>query len=468
MADYRLPSLGADMDQATFVEWLVQPGDSVAKGQVVATIETAKALMEIEFFEDGVIEELLAGPGEVVAVGAPIARFRSAKEAAPTTAAEEPTAAAEPTAPVVPAGPEEPHAQEDVRRLAERLKVDLGSMIGTGHGGRIRAADVLAAAGRAGGEAQPSGQVAPPGADEQPRRISPRARRMAEEHGIDLSQVRPSGARGEITGADIERRLEAAAEQAPAAAPEERRAALEPARTEPGETPPGDAPERARARRLAMRKAIADLMARSKREIPHYYLSQQIDMSRALDWLETENLSRPVTERLLPAVLLIKAVAQAIGDVPEMNGFWIDDKFVPGEGVHPGIAISLREGGLVAPAIHDADQLSLDELMPVLRDLVTRTRAGALKRPEMADPTITITNLGDQGVDAVHGVIYPPQVALVGFGRVVERPWAERGMVGPRRMLTATLAADHRNSDGHRGGIFLASIDRRLQEPEAL
>lgn len=217
-----------------------------------------------------------------------------------------------------------------------------------------------------------------------------------------------------------------------------------------------------------MRRAIADLMARSKREIPHYYLSQLIDMTRALEWLEEANLVRPVADRLLPAVMLIKAVARAIDDVPEMNGFWIDDKFVPGEGAHLGIAISLREGGLVAPAIHHADRRSLDELMVAMRDLVTRTRKGVLQRLEMTDPTITITNLGDQGVDAVYGVIYPPQVALVGLGRVVERPWAEGGMVGSRRVLTVTLAADHRASDGHRGGLFLASIDRRLQEPETL
>jgi pyruvate dehydrogenase E2 component (dihydrolipoamide acetyltransferase) len=209
-------------------------------------------------------------------------------------------------------------------------------------------------------------------------------------------------------------------------------------------------------------------MARSKREIPHYYLSQQVDMTAALDWLERENLERPVPERLLPAVLLIKAVAHALEEMPDMNGFWTDDQFVPGEGIHPGIAISLREGGLVAPAIRHADRLDLSELMAALRDLVSRTRGGVLQRTEMTDPTITITNLGDQGVDAVYGVIYPPQVALVGFGRVVERAWSEQGMLGARRVLTATLAADHRASDGHRGGLFLAAIERWLQEPENL
>jgi pyruvate dehydrogenase E2 component (dihydrolipoamide acetyltransferase) len=221
-------------------------------------------------------------------------------------------------------------------------------------------------------------------------------------------------------------------------------------------------------RQLAMRRAIAALMARSKREIPHYYLASQIDLQRTLRWLELENATRPVAERLLPAVPLLKAVALAVRQVPEMNGFMEADEFKPSHAVHLGVAISLRQGGLIAPAIHDADRLPLGELMQALRDLVTRARAGRLRGSEMADPTITVTNLGDQGVESVFGVIYPPQVALVGFGKITERPWASDGMVGARQVVTATLAADHRVSDGHRGGLFLAAVDRLLQQPEAL
>jgi pyruvate dehydrogenase E2 component (dihydrolipoamide acetyltransferase) len=217
-----------------------------------------------------------------------------------------------------------------------------------------------------------------------------------------------------------------------------------------------------------MRRAIAALMARSKREIPHYYLATHIDLRRALEWLERENTTRPVAERLLPAALLLKAVALAVHQVPEMNGLMKADQFTPSRAVHLGVAISLRQGGLIAPAIHDADRLTLGELMRTLRDLVSRARAGTLRGSEMADPTITVTNLGDQGVESVFGVIYPPQVALVGFGRIAERPWAAGGMVGARPTVTATLAADHRVSDGHRGGLFLAAIDRLLQQPEAL
>jgi pyruvate dehydrogenase E2 component (dihydrolipoamide acetyltransferase) len=218
----------------------------------------------------------------------------------------------------------------------------------------------------------------------------------------------------------------------------------------------------------AMRKVIAAAMARSKREIPHYYLSTTIDMSRALDWLAGENAARPVTKRLLYSALLIRAVALAAREVPEMNGFWLDGVFKAGEGIHVGVAISLRQGGLVNPAIHDVDKKSLDELMEKMLDLVNRARTGHLRSSEISDGTVTVTNLGEQGVESVFGVIYPPQVALVGFGKISESPWAANGMLGVKRTIAATLSADHRVSDGHRGGRFLIAIDRLLQEPGKL
>jgi pyruvate dehydrogenase E2 component (dihydrolipoamide acetyltransferase) len=209
-------------------------------------------------------------------------------------------------------------------------------------------------------------------------------------------------------------------------------------------------------------------MARSKREIPHYYVATTIDLSAAMAWLRGANDGRPPAERLLPAALLLKASALAAREVPALNGFWDDDRFRPADAVHLGVAVSLRGGGLVAPAIHEADRLTLAELMGALRDLVGRARSGRLRSSEMADPTITVTNLGDQGADEVHGVIYPPQVALVGFGRIAERPWAHDGMLGVRPTVRATVAADHRASDGLVGARFLSALDRLLQTPEEL
>jgi pyruvate dehydrogenase E2 component (dihydrolipoamide acetyltransferase) len=203
-------------------------------------------------------------------------------------------------------------------------------------------------------------------------RVSPLARKIAAELGIDPATVLGTGPGGAVGKEDIER---AAAGRAASTAPA----------TESD-------------RRAAMRRAIAAAMSRSKREIPHYYLSTTIDLHRSLLWLEERNRSRPVESRLLPGVLLLKAAALALREAPELNATWQGEGVVPGPGIHLGVAISLRGGGLVAPALHDADRAGLDELMERFRDLVSRARAGSLRSSELSDPTITVTSLGDQGV----------------------------------------------------------------------
>jgi pyruvate dehydrogenase E2 component (dihydrolipoamide acetyltransferase) len=283
--------------------------------------------------------------------------------------------------------------------------------------------------------------------------------RVALDLKVELSTVKGTGPDGAITKADVERAAEAVQAPAPAA-PVEPAALPVAAPTKPVAAPIDH--------HAAMRKVIAAAMARSKREIPHYYLGTQIDMSKAMAWLTAENLKRPVTERLLYSVMLLKAVALAVHEVPEMNGFWIDDAFKRSDAAHVGVAISIRQGGLIAPAIHDIEKKSLSEIMVNMRDLVKRVRAGVLRSSEIADATITVTSLGEQGVETVFGVIYPPQVALVGFGKIIERPWASEGMLGVRPIVMASLSGDHRASDGHRGGLFLAAIERLLQEPEKL
>ena len=277
---------------------------------------------------------------------------------------------------------------------------------------------------------------------------SPLARKLAEELGVNLANVQGTGPDGIIESHDVER---AAAKPAARAAPAVQHAA--PAAAEP---PSG------------MRRAIAAAMARSNREIPHYYLSTQIDMSTAIGWLEQTNRQRSIEKRLLPAALLLKGVARALVEVPELNGYWVNDQLKASAEIHLGVAVSLRTGGLMVPTIHSANQRSLNELMTDLRDIITRTRAGRLRSSDITDSTITITNLGDLGVETVYGVIYPPQVALVGFGKIVERPWAAHGMLGVRPVLTATLAADHRATDGRRGAQFLDILSSVLQKPETL
>jgi pyruvate dehydrogenase E2 component (dihydrolipoamide acetyltransferase) len=422
-----MPSLGADMEAGTLIQWLVKPGDPVKRGDIIAVVDTEKAAIEIEVFEAGIVQTIVVREGEKVPVGTVLAIIsidgevvspKPPVEVKPEAVTPPPEVTPKPVSPPPPAPP--PIAKPAPPRVPQA----------------------------------PSGRL----------RISPLAMRTAVELGVDLTMVKGTGPDGAITKADVER----AAAAAPAAAPPVVPAPVAPPIEEAKIVTPAKPAVTPADRHAAMRRAIAAAMARSKREIPHYYLGTHIDMSRALAWLQAENLKRPVTERLLYSVLLLKAVAVAVHEVPEMNGFWVEGAFKPSEAVHIGVAISLRQGGLIAPAIHDLDKKSLDEIMANLRDLVKRVRAGVLRSSEIADATITVTSLGEQGVETVFGIIYPPQVALVGFGKVTERPWAANGMVGAKPVVMATLAADHRASDGHGGGLFLAAIDRLLQEPEKL
>lgn len=426
-----MPSLGADMDQGTVVEWLVRPGDTVHKGDIMAVVDTTKAAVEVECFTAGVVQELLVEPGRTVPVGTVLATLAPAESAAEP----EPTAQAVPEprpATQKPAARKPAAAGPQVRKLAAELGVDLATVRGSGKAGAITRADIQQAAERKSKPVPTSGRT----------KVSPYARRLADELGVDLATITPGGRDGAVHAADI---------RATAGRPE---------------TPRRPQPKRDRVE--AMRATTAGLMARSKREIPHYYLTTSVDMFIALEWSHKRNRELPVPDRILPAALLLKATALAAKAVPGFNGHWIDDRFESASTVHLGIAVAMRGGGLAAPAILDASELDLTTLMARLRDLVKRARAGRLRRTEMTSATITVTNLGDLGVDTVHGVIYPPQVALVGFGKVLERPWAVDGLLGVRPIVTATLSADHRVTDGHSGARFLDVLSGRLREPETL
>lgn len=495
-----MPSLGADMDHGKIVEWLVKPGDYVRRGDLVAVVDTDKTVMDIESFQEGVVAELLVGLNQTVPVGTPVARITQTPAEVPGSTPEAPTASAAGPGAVVPpvaspapesaglplpaqppAAPGPPPVAPPVRHLAHRLGVDPDRIHGTGRDGAITRADVEHAAAARPGPARATAGPPVPGPSEQRRaeqgrvRAAPRARRLAAELGVDLSALAGTGPDGAVTAGDVHRAADtrgvpAAPPPEPPAAPagpeQSEREQTAPAPRAPAQAPGIETP--AASRTAALRRAIGSLMSRSKQTIPHYYLSATLDLRAAMDWMQHVNAQRPVAARLVPSALLLKAAALAARDVPDVNGFYVDDEFRPSPAVHLGVAVALRQGGLVAPALHDADTLTLDELMAQLRDLVGRARAGRLQRAEMADPTLTVTNLGDLGVDSVFGVIYPPQVALLGLGRVQEQPWAENGMLGVRHAVTATLSADHRVSDGLRGGRSLARIGELLQTPDEL
>ncbi|MFG2549383.1 dihydrolipoamide acetyltransferase family protein [Streptomyces sp. NPDC048581] len=475
MGEFTMPSLGADMDEGMLLEWLVGPGDLVHKGEPVAVVETAKSTIEVECFETGTMTEMLVEPGTTVPVGTPLALIeplaemprkpekpRKAEERRPVPHAPkkgkpserkpqppspppEPAPLPSPAIPVaMPSAAQQGGHMEAgplVRHLAEHSGVDLETLHGSGPGGRVTRTDVEeAAAARA--------TPLPPRV-----RATPLARRLAAELGVDLTTVTGTGKESAVRAADVRR-----AAPGPAAPPPPAHVGVTPERSaRPSE-----------ARTAAVRQAIAALMTRANRDIPHYYLSTTVDMATAMDWLHDHNRRSPVGERLLPAALLLKAAALAAREVPELNGFWTDEHFTAGQGVHLGVAVSLRGGGLVAPALHHADTLALPQLMTALKDLVTRARTGRLRGSEVSDATVTVTNLGDQGVETVFGVIHPPQVALVGFGRVVDRACAVDGLLGVRPVVTATLSADHRATDGAVGARYLMAVTRLLQNPEQL
>jgi pyruvate dehydrogenase E2 component (dihydrolipoamide acetyltransferase) len=382
MAEFTMPSLGADMDAGILVEWLIKPGDVVERGQIVAVVETQKGAIDVETFEAGEVLELIAAVDEKVPVGTTLALLRGEGETAEQVR----------------------QAWADRARAAEPQPVEAVE------------------------RPRESAPATAPAAER--GRVSPRARKLAAELGVDLDKLQGTGPGGTITGEDIEAAAKA-------------------------------------ARPTGMREAIAASMARSKREIPHYYLAHTVDLEPALQWLEAQNTDRPIATRLLPITLLIRAVARALVEHPQLSGFWRDG-FVPGEGVHVGLAVALRGGGLVNPAIPNTDQLALDRLNEHILDLGTRARSGGLTARELGSATITVTSLGDRGVDSVFGVIVPPQVAMVGFGIIRRRPWVVGDGVVPRRLIELTLSADHRASDGHLGARFLARVDQLLQTPESL
>jgi len=397
---FRLPSLGADMESAILTEWLKKPGEQVRHGEPLATVETTKGLIDLESYDDGQVLEQLVPPGTQVRVGTPLASL----EVAGIGGAAQATPGAQ-AAPVTPGAD-----------AAEAPPLDASR--------------------------PPSGAAAPAAAPHEATathaRISPAARRRAHELNIPLTEVERAAAGGIVRIDDIER-LAAAPKPAPTV----------------------DA-------RAAMRATIGAAMARAKREIPHYYLGHAVDFGPAREWLTLHNAPLPVQARLIEAVLLTKAVALAAARLPGFNGYFRAGGFEPSTAVHVGAAIALRGGGLVAPALLDADRKDLTTLMREFSALVTRVRAGHLRSGEFTAATITLTSLGADGVDVLYPIINPPQVAIVGAGGVVDRPWVRNDEVVVRPVVTLALAGDHRVTDGRAGAGFLRAVADLLAHPEAL
>lgn len=391
MGEFLMPSLGADMEDGTLIEWKKKIGDSVKRGDVIAEVETQKGLIEIEIFEEGIIEKILIKEGTKVPVGTIMALISPIGVPLKTKNEK----------------PIELHPIEE--KVTEVIEQEI--------------------------------------AEESHIKASPLAKRIAEDHHIDIKQIKGSGYDGVITKEDVEHAIE-------------QRDTIDKDQTILKT-------EKTATDSEAIRFAIAAAMSKSNKEIPHYYLEKKIDLTKALAWLQEANQQRKVQARLLPVVLFIKAIAKSLVDFPDLNAIW-ENGLHAKKDINIGFVVALHNGGIMVPAIHQADLKTVDEIMEALNDLIPRARAMKLRSSELSDGTITLTSMGDRGADSVFGVIYPPQVAIIGFGSISEQPFAENGMLGIRTVVNATLAGDHRATDGLTGSRFLNVLSENLQKPELL
>ena len=391
MIEFQMPSLGADMEAGTLVEWRKKPGDTVKRGDIIAEVETQKGLIEIEVFDEGVIGELLIKEGSKVPVGTVLALIKTNGEVPEIKKGTTP----EKNIPQI-----QPTEEKTIKKpTGEKIEKRL-----------IKA--------------------------------SPLAKRIAADNNIDLSRIQGTGEDGAITKEDVDNAI---VQKEKTAKPE-------------GKTS---------LQIEAIRLAVAAAMSKSNKEIPHYYLEKRIDMTKALAWLREANSKRPIQKRLLPAALIIKATAKSLVDFPNLNAIW-DNGLQLKEEINIGFVVSLRGGGVIVPAIRNANLKSVDEIMEALNDIIPRARAMKLRSSDLTDTTISITSLGEGGADMVFGVIYPPQVAIIGFGGSSQQAFVENGMLAIRSVFTATLAGDHRATDGLTGSDFLYALNTNLQNPESL
>ena len=441
-----MPQMGYDMHEGKVVRWLKKEGEDVARGEVIAEIETDKATVEFEAYTGGIMGRIVADEGVSIPVGDLIAVITEPGEAVPGDVAPAASAAeAEATAPAeAPASTPTPapaapngfvRASPLAKRLARERGVDLTTLTGTGPEGRIVEADIPEAGAPA--AAVPEAEV----------RASPLARRLAQERGIDLSTITGSGPGGRIVEADIPE------ETAPAAAPV------------PASTPAPAAGENVELSR--MRQAIAKVTVDSKREAPHFYVTAEIDMTKAMSFRQDINNEVDGEKRVSVNDLIVKASAIAISRHPKFNSFFRDDHLQMNSSINVGIAIAL-ESGLIVPGINNCGNKSLVEIAAASRDLVSRANSGTLRNEEYSGTTFSVSNLGMFDIDSFTAIIFPPHAAVLAVGTVREQPVVRDGELAIAQIMKATLSTDHRVADGAEAAQFLVEIKKLLENPVSL
>jgi pyruvate dehydrogenase E2 component (dihydrolipoamide acetyltransferase) len=381
-----MPALELAQETGKVLRWIKSPGDSVTKGEPIVEIETDKVTVEIEAPASGVLRDVTASPGDVVPVGRTIARIVAPGEveaAAPSTVKASPLA----------------------RKIAEQHGVDL-TMV---------KAPRLAAA-------------------------SPKARRLAGERGLDVTALPGSGPGGAVLTADVV----AAGPPALASAP---------------------APRVAAHGVGTVWRIMAERMTASWTSAPHFYLVREVNVSRLVSWLDRAR--KQTGARITYTDLLVKLVAAALSQHPAANGSWKDGALARNAEINIGLAVAVDDG-LVVPVVHRADTLGLAELATRREDLVGRAQAGKLRPADIQGGGFTISNLGMYGVDAFSAIVNPPQAAILAVGRIADRVVAVNGQPAVQPTMVLTLSCDHRALDGARGARFLGALADLVEEPLAL
>ena len=427
MPEIIMPRLSDTMEEGTLAAWLKQPGDQVQRGDVLAEIETDKATMELEAFEEGVLQQILVKEGETVPIGQPIAIVGAGGASAPAAAPAQPAPDAAAPSPA-----------EQAAKIETTPEVETSTA----------AASAAAAS------------AAAPAAAGEPVKASPMARAIARDQGIDLSTVTGSGPGGRVVKADVEALAAGdGGRAAPAAAP------AAPAVKTPAAAQPAPGADVEEIPLTNMRKTVARRLVESMQSAPHFYLTIQVDVE-ALLGLRAELNQRLADEGVKLSVndLLIKACAVTLRAHPDINVSWAGDKILRHRRVHVGIAVAV-DGGLIVPVVRDTDQKSVSQISKDAKALIERARIGKLRPEDYTGGTFTISNLGMFGIDQFTAVINPPEAAILAVGTTNEEPVVRDGQLATRQRMKLTLSIDHRALDGATGAQFLAALKATLEEP---
>jgi pyruvate dehydrogenase E2 component (dihydrolipoamide acetyltransferase) len=419
-----MAQLSPTMEEGKLLEWRVSEGDEIAQGDIVAEIETDKANMEVEAMGGGVLRKILVQPGQTVPVGALIGVIASPDEAIDDLIASAATvAAAPPTEPeTAPEAPVETAPEPPAAPTAEATPAPATPVVQPPADGRLK--------------------------------VSPVARRIAEENGLDLTTIAGSGPGGRIIKSDVEGAL-----QAPTAAPVTDAPTVAPVVTPATGSAPADRVEEA----SQMRKAIARRLVQSIGPVPHFFLTTEIDMGRALE-LRADLNARNLEGKIGVNDLLLKATAEALTRHPSANASWEGEAVRYHGSVDIGIAVAL-EGGLITPVVRDAGRKGLRQISVEAKDLIARARDKKLVPEEYQGATFSVSNLGMYEIDQFTAIINPPEAGILAVGRTTEKPVVVVGEVVVRKRMRVTMSCDHRVIDGASGAEFLGTFKAMLENP---